>query len=51
LCAAVRSSALEPAIAVGDAQVLDVSGRLALPGLVDAHCHLDKDALRGANCS
>ncbi|WP_119730505.1 amidohydrolase [Thermomonospora amylolytica] len=25
-----------------DAEVIDVSGRLVLPGLVEAHCHLDK---------
>src|SRR5262245_20325293 len=29
------------------AEVLDVSGRLVLPGLVDAHCHLDKTLFGG----
>jgi cytosine/creatinine deaminase len=29
------------------ADVLDVSGRLLLPGLVDAHCHLDKTLFGG----
>jgi cytosine/creatinine deaminase len=28
-------------------EVLDVSGRLVLPGLVDAHCHLDKTLYGG----
>ena len=28
---------IEPGIAPGDADVLDVAGRLVLPGLVDAH--------------
>ena len=30
-----------------EAQVIDVSGRLVLPGLVDAHCHLDKTLFGG----
>ena len=30
-----------------EAHVLDVSGRLVLPGLVDAHCHLDKTLFGG----
>ena len=29
------------------AEVLDVSGRLVLPGLVEAHCHLDKTLFGG----
>jgi cytosine deaminase len=34
---------VEPGIAVEEhVEVLDVSDRLVLPGLVDAHCHLDK---------
>jgi cytosine/adenosine deaminase-related metal-dependent hydrolase len=36
----------EPA-AAGDAEVLDISGRLVLPGLVEAHCHLDKTLYGG----
>jgi cytosine/creatinine deaminase len=38
---------IEPGVAVEDAEVLDVSGRLVLPGLVDAHCHLDKTLYGG----
>ena len=38
---------IEPGIAPGDAEVLDVAGRLVLPGLVDAHCHLDKTLYGG----
>jgi cytosine deaminase len=38
---------IEPSIALPDAEVLDVSGRLVLPGLVDAHCHLDKTLYGG----
>jgi cytosine/creatinine deaminase len=29
------------------AEVLDIAGRLVLPGLVDAHCHLDKTLCGG----
>src|SRR5829696_3472620 len=46
----VRAGAIariEPGIARGDADELDVSGRLVLPGLVDAHCHLDKTLYGG----
>jgi cytosine/creatinine deaminase len=33
------------------AQVADVPGRLLLPGLIDAHCHLGKTLFRGgAGC-
>jgi cytosine/creatinine deaminase len=39
---------IEPGIAVDEhVEVLDVSGRLVLPGLVDAHCHLDKTLYGG----
>jgi cytosine deaminase len=38
---------IQPDIAVEDAEVLDVSGRIVLPGLVDAHCHLDKSLFGG----
>src|SRR5687767_10899812 len=38
---------IEPGIGPGDAEVLDVAGRLVLPGLVDAHCHLDKTLYGG----
>src|SRR5215218_7649486 len=30
-----------------EAEVVDVSGRMLLPGLVDAHCHLDKTLYGG----
>jgi cytosine/adenosine deaminase-related metal-dependent hydrolase len=46
----VRQGAIEriaPDIDPGDADVLDVTGRLVLPGLVDAHCHLDKTLYGG----
>ena len=32
----------EPGIDAPGAEVVDVTGRLVLPGLVEAHCHLDK---------
>jgi cytosine/creatinine deaminase len=38
---------IEPSIDLRDAEVLDVSGRVVLPGLVDAHCHLDKTLFGG----
>ena len=38
---------IEPGIDPGGADVLDVAGRLVLPGLVDAHCHLDKTLYGG----
>jgi cytosine deaminase len=38
---------IEAGVAAGDADVIDVSGRLVLPGLVDAHCHLDKTLFGG----
>jgi cytosine deaminase len=38
---------MEPAVDVTDAEVVDVTGRLVLPGLVDAHCHLDKTLYGG----
>ena len=30
------------------AEVVDVPGRLLLPGLIDAHCHVDKTLFGGA---
>jgi cytosine/creatinine deaminase len=33
---------IEPGIDAPGAEVFDIAGRLVLPGLVDAHCHLDK---------
>ena len=38
-------AAIGPALDGGDAPVLDGLGRLALPGLVEAHTHLDKTVL------
>jgi cytosine deaminase len=38
---------IERRVDVPDADVLDVSGRLVLPGLVEAHCHLDKTLYGG----
>ncbi len=38
---------IEPAVGVTDAEVIDLAGRLVLPGLVDAHCHLDKTLYGG----
>lgn len=32
----------------GAAQVIDIEGQLVLPGLVEAHCHLDKTLYGGA---
>ena len=37
-----RIGAPDAAIVAEGAQVLDATGLLVLPGLVDAHCHLDK---------
>jgi cytosine deaminase len=40
---------IEPGLeAPAGAEVIDVSGRLVLPGLVEAHCHLDKTLFGGA---
>ncbi|GHG07108.1 MULTISPECIES: amidohydrolase family protein [Amycolatopsis] len=36
-----------PGIAPGDAEVVELGGRLVLPGLVEAHCHLDKTLYGG----
>lgn len=38
---------VEPELEAGNVEVLDVSDRLVLPGLVDAHCHLDKTLYGG----
>jgi len=46
----VRAGVIEriaPGIDPGDAEVLEVDGRVVLPGLVDAHCHLDKTLYGG----
>lgn len=38
---------IEPRIDAPGAEVLDIAGRLVLPGLVDAHTHLDKTLYGG----
>jgi cytosine deaminase len=38
---------IEPGIQAPDVETADVSGRLVLPGLVEAHCHLDKTLFGG----
>jgi len=38
---------IEPHVDAPPAEVLDVTGLLLLPGLVDAHCHLDKTLFGG----
>jgi cytosine deaminase len=38
---------IEPNVSVTDAEVIDLAGHLVLPGLVDAHCHLDKTLYGG----
>jgi cytosine deaminase len=35
-------AAIAPRVDAPDADAVDVAGRLVLPGLVEAHCHLDK---------
>jgi cytosine deaminase len=39
--------AIGPRLDAPEAEVVDVSGRMLLPGLVDAHCHLDKTLYGG----
>lgn len=38
---------IEPDLDAPDAEVIDIAGRLVLPGLIDAHCHLDKTLYGG----
>ena len=41
-------AAIEPDLpAPPDAEIVDIAGRLILPGLVEAHCHLDKTLFGG----
>ena len=40
-------TAIEPAISVDDAQVVDATGCIVIPGLVNAHMHTWQTALRG----
>jgi len=38
---------IESTVDSPDAEVIDIAGRLVLPGFVDAHCHLDKTLYGG----
>ncbi|SEC90313.1 cytosine deaminase [Amycolatopsis tolypomycina] len=40
-------AAVGPGIEARDAEVVELGGRLVLPGLVEAHCHLDKTLYGG----
>jgi cytosine/creatinine deaminase len=40
-----RIAAIGPNLVADDAQIEDAGGRIAIPGLVDAHTHLDKSLL------
>lgn len=42
-----RIAAVQPAIAAGDAETVDASGMLILPGLINGHLHTWQTALRG----
>ncbi|WP_433332352.1 amidohydrolase family protein [Spirillospora sp. CA-294931] len=39
--------AVGPDVGTADAEIIDVPGQLILPGLVEAHCHLDKTLYGG----
>ena len=40
-------AAMAPDLDAGGAEVIDVGDQLVLPGLIDAHCHLDKTLFGG----
>jgi cytosine/adenosine deaminase-related metal-dependent hydrolase len=40
-------AAIAPQLDTGTAEVVDLAGDLVLPGLIDAHCHLDKTLFGG----
>src|SRR5262245_46437799 len=42
-----RIAVIAPAIAAADAQVVDATGCIVIPGLVNAHMHTWQTALRG----
>src|SRR5689334_18871045 len=41
-----RIAAIAPALEVGDAETVDCSGHIVLPGLINAHMHTWQTALR-----
>jgi 5-methylthioadenosine/S-adenosylhomocysteine deaminase len=43
-----RIAAIAPEIAAGDAEIVDASGFIVIPGLINAHMHTWQTALRGA---
>lgn len=42
-----RIAAIAPALAADDAEIIDASGMIVLPGLINAHVHAWQSALRG----
>src|SRR3954463_6946043 len=42
-----RIAAVAPAIDAGDAEIVDGTGRIVIPGLINAHMHAWQTALRG----
>jgi cytosine/adenosine deaminase-related metal-dependent hydrolase len=43
-----RIAAVEPELAIEDAEIVDASGYVVIPGLINAHMHTWQTALRGA---
>src|SRR5258708_37171198 len=42
-----RIAAVQPTIDAGDVEIVDGHGRIVIPGLINAHMHTWKTALRG----